>query len=90
VDPSGFPSEAPTTPIAAVLFQRLTEQAVAPNVANCAITTAYEEVDENGLIAMGIAELAPEAVAVVSRGALKCGIPQETVDAAIEAQRSGG
>jgi hypothetical protein len=90
VDPSGFPSEAPTTAIAAVLFQRLTEQAVAPNVANCAITTAYEEVDENGLIAMGIAELAPEAVAVVSRGALKCGIPQETVDAAIEAQRSGG
>jgi hypothetical protein len=90
VDPAGFPSEAPTTPIAAILFQRLVEQGVEPNVANCAITTAYEEVDENGLIAIGIATLEPEPVAVVTRGALKCGIPQETVDAAIEAQRSGG
>jgi hypothetical protein len=90
VDPSGFPTEPPTTPIAEILFQRLIEQGVAPNVANCAISTAYEEVDENGLIEMGIATLEPEPVAVVTRGALKCGIPQETIDAAIEAQRSGG
>jgi len=90
VDPSGFPTEPPATPIAAILFQRLLDQGVEPNVANCAITTAYEEVDENGLIAMGLATLEPEPVAVVTRGALKCGIPQETVDAAIEAQRSGG
>jgi hypothetical protein len=90
VDPSGFPTEPPTTAIAGILFQRLIEQGVAPNVANCAISTAYEEVDENGLIEMGIATLEPEPVAVVTRGALKCGIPQETIDAAIEAQRSGG
>jgi hydrophobe/amphiphile efflux-3 (HAE3) family protein len=90
VDPSGFPTEPPTTPIAAILFQRLLDEGVAPNVANCGITTAYEEVDENGLIEMGIATLEPEPVAVVTRGALKCGITQETIDAAIEAQRSGG
>jgi hypothetical protein len=35
---------------------------------------------------MGIAQANPEALAIVTQGALDCGIPQETVDAAIAAQ----
>src|SRR5690606_35248470 len=83
VDPSGFPVERPGTAIAGVLVDLLTAQGVAPNVANCAISTAYETASEEQLTQMGIAAGNPEALAIVTQGALDCGIPQATVDAAI-------
>jgi hypothetical protein len=86
VDPTPFPTERPTTAIAGVLFDRLIEQGVEPNVANCAISTAYETASEDELIAMGIAQANPEAIAIVTKGATDCGIPQDVVDAAIAAQ----
>jgi predicted RND superfamily exporter protein len=86
VDPAPFPTERPATPVAGLLFDRLTEQGVAPNVANCAIETAYQTADEQTLIAMGIATPTPEALAIVTQGALDCGVPQEAIDGAIEAQ----
>jgi hypothetical protein len=35
---------------------------------------------------MGIAQGNPDAIAIVTQGGLDCGIPQETIDAAIAAQ----
>ena len=55
--------------MAGLLFDRLTEQGVAPNVANCAIQTAYQTADEQTLIEMGIATPTPEALAIVIQGA---------------------
>lgn len=89
VDPSGFPTDPPAGAIAPLLFQRLTEQGVEPNVANCAISTAFETADETTLIGMGIAEANPEALAIVIQGGLDCGIPQDVIDAAIAAQFGG-
>ena len=66
----------PTTPVAGLLFDRLVEQGVEPNVANCAISTAYETASEEELLAMGIAQANPEAIAIVTQGALDCGIPR--------------
>ena len=86
VDPTPFPTERPTTPVAGLLFDRLVEQGVAPNVANCAITTAYQTADEQTLIGMGIATPTPEALAIVIQGAEDCGIPEEAIDGAIHAQ----
>jgi hypothetical protein len=86
VDPTPFPTERPTTPVAGLLFDQLTKQGVAPNVANCAITTAYQTADEATLINMGIATPTPEALAIVIKGAQDCGIPQEAIDGAIHAQ----
>ncbi len=86
VDPTPFPTERPTTAVAGLLFDRLVEQGVEPNVANCAITTAYETADEATLISMGIATPTPEALAIVIKGAQDCGIPDEAIDGAIKAQ----
>ena len=51
-----------------------------------AISTAYETASEDELVAMGIAQGNPDAIAIVTQGGLDCGIPQETIDAAIAAQ----
>ena len=86
VDPSGFPTEPPVGPISSILFNVLIGQGVEPNVANCAISTALLTADENELVALGIADGSPEALGIVIQGGLDCGIPQETIDAAIAAQ----
>jgi predicted RND superfamily exporter protein len=89
IDPTSFPAERPTTPIAGLLYDRLLEQGVDGSAANCAITTAYKTASEDQLIAMGLANANPEALAIVTQGALACGIPQAAVDAAIAAQFGG-
>ncbi len=89
VDPTGFPAERPATPVAGLLYDRLLEQGVAGNVANCAIQTAYAVADEAQLVALGLAAQNPEAIRIVTQGAIDCGIPQATVDAAIAAQFGG-
>ncbi len=90
IDPGGFPTDPPTEGIVApILFGLLTDQGVEPNVANCAISTLLERVDEATLLGLGLADGAPEAVEPVVQAALDCGIPQETVDAALNAFLGG-
>jgi len=86
IDPTSFPAERPATAIAGLLYDRLVEQGVDGSTANCAITTAYQTASEDQLIAMGLAAANPDAIAIVTKGALDCGIPQDVVDAAIAAQ----
>lgn len=89
IDPSGFPTDRPTGAIAGILFDRLTEQGVAPNVARCAVDTLFSRYDEPTLLGLGIATLEPAALEPAYQAALDCGIPRPTIDAAIEAQRTG-
>jgi hypothetical protein len=89
IDPTSFPAERPATPIAGLLYDRLLEQGVDGSTANCAIATAYKTASEDQLIAMGLANANPEALAIVTKGALDCGVTQEVVDAAIAAQFGG-
>jgi hypothetical protein len=86
VDPSQFPDEAPPGVISPVLFTLLTGQGVPGNQAHCAIVTAYSIVDEQTLLAMGVAEGNPEALDVLREGSRMCGIPEEQVEAAIAEQ----
>jgi hypothetical protein len=90
IDPSGFGTERPAGLIGGVLFDLLTGQGVAPNVANCAIETLASRVSDQDLIALGVATLEPAAVEPITQAALDCGIDKATIDAAIEVQRSGG
>jgi uncharacterized protein len=89
IDPTSFPTDRPTSAIAGLLFDRITEQGVSPSAANCAIRTAYAVASEEELVAMGLAQQNPEAIAIITNGALACGITQEQVDAAIAAQFGG-
>ena len=89
VDPSTFGSERPASAVGGVLFDRLTEQGVAPNVANCAVETLFSRVSEADLLAAGIATFSDEALAPAIQAATDCGIPRATTDAAIAAQRGG-
>ena len=93
IDPSGFPSDPPgaDADIAAIaLFPALVDGAgVAPNVANCAISTLLEETDGLTLVAAGILDAAPEAVEPVQRAAFACGVTPEQFDAALDAFLGG-
>jgi len=84
-DPADYPDERPeaTDIVGGVLYDLLTAEGVPGNQANCAIQVAYETADGDALLAMGIAEGNPEALAIVNQGGLDCGISQETLDAAI-------
>jgi hypothetical protein len=91
VDPSTFGTERPTTIVGGVLFDLLTgpDVGVEPNVANCAIETLASRVSDEELLALGAATAEPAAVEPITQAALDCGIPQETIDIAIEIQRPG-
>ena len=90
IDPEGFPTDPPTEGIVApILFGLLADQNVEPNVANCAIATLLVRVDEATLLGLGLADGAPEAVEPVVQAAIDCGIPQETIDAALDAFLGG-
>lgn len=85
VDPAGFPDAPPEgTAVGPVLWQLLVDQGVPGNQANCAVQTAYSITDEQTLLAMGLADGNPEALEVLREGSRQCGIPDETVDAAID------
>src|SRR5690606_29581497 len=68
IDPSTFGTERPTGIVGGVLFDLLTDEAVlgdeavAPNVANCAIETLFTRTTEEDLLAAGIATLEPAAL----------------------------
>lgn len=89
IDPSTFGTDKPASPVGGVLFDLLTrpEVGVAPNVANCAIATLAERVDDNELIALGAATAEPAAVVPITQAALDCGITQNQIDRAIALQR---
>jgi hypothetical protein len=89
VDPSQFGTDRPLSAVGGVLFDRLTEQATAPNVAVCAVETLFSRVSEADLVAAGIATFSDDALAPVIQAALDCGIPRPIIDAAIAAQRGG-
>ncbi len=91
IDPSTFGTERPETLVGGVLFDLLTGERVGvePNVANCAIETLASEVPDDELLALGGATAEPAAVVPITLAGLACGIPQETIDTAIEIQRGG-
>ncbi len=91
VDPSTFGTERPESLVGGVLFDLLTDVRVGvePNVANCAIETLASRVPDAELLAMGAATAEPEAVVPITLAGLACGIPQETIDIAIDIQRGG-
>ena len=90
IDPSGFPSEAPTEGIVApTLFTLLADQGVEGNVANCAVSTLLERADEGTLLGLGIATGEPEAVELVVQAAEDCGVTTEQVEAALAAFLGG-
>jgi hypothetical protein len=91
IDPSTFGTERPTTLVGGVLFDLLTGDGVGvePNVANCAIETLASRVTDEELLALGAATAEPAAVVPITEAGLDCGIPQETIDTAIEIQRGG-
>ncbi len=91
VDPSTFGDERPATLVGGVLFDLLTGDRVGvePNVANCAIETLASRVTDEELLALGAATAEPASVVPITEAALDCGIPQETIDTAIEIQRGG-
>ena len=87
IDPSQFPDDVPPGGISPTLFELLTAQGVAGNVAHCAIVTSYDAAGgEQQLIDLGLLVPSDEALAIVRQAAADCGIPAETIDAAIAAQ----
>lgn len=90
VDPAGYGTDRPTGAVGGVLFDVLTAQGVAPNVAVCTAEVLASRVSDGDLIAAGIVELTDEALTPVIGAALDCGIPQATIDATVAAARGGG
>lgn len=87
VDPSQFPDEVPPGGISPALFALLQGQGVAGNVAHCAIVTAYDAAGgEQALVDLGLLAGSDEALAIVRQAAADCGIPTETIEAAIVVQ----
>ena len=65
-------------------------QGVAGNVAHCAIVTAYDAAGgEQALVDLGLLAGSDEALAIVRQAAADCGIPTETIEAAIADQFGG-
>jgi hypothetical protein len=89
IDPSGFPTERPTSFVSGFLFDLLVDQGVEPNVANCAISTLFTRITEEELLAIVGPPLGQEAADLVTQASLDCGIDQEQIDAAIT-QFNGG
>lgn len=84
IDPADFGSERPTGLIDGTLFDLLTAQGAEPNRAVCAGAVVLDRVGEQELLALGIAEFAPEAVQPVIEAAQDCRIDQAIIDATIE------
>ena len=87
IDPSTFGSDRPASLVGGILFDTLTAQGVAPNVANCAIESVaggIDNVDTGAVLAGDDAAAAP-----VVQAALDCGIDQATIDATLTAIRGG-
>ena len=84
IDPSSYGTTPTPGLITTTLFDLLTAQGAEPNQAVCAGDVLISRVSEQELLALGIAEFAPEAVAPVIEAAQDCGIEQSVIDATIE------
>jgi hypothetical protein len=89
IDPSTYGTERPTGIVGGTLFDLLTAQGVPANQAVCTAEVLLSRVTEADLLAAGIATFSDEAVAPVVTAALDCQIPQETLDAVLNAARGG-
>ena len=86
IDPAGFPDEPPAGAISGALHLLLTERGMAPNVATCAVQTAYDRAGgEAALLAMGLTDGNPDALAIVIQASVDCGVPTEVINDAIAA-----
>ena len=85
IDPASYGTEPSPGLITETLFRLLTAQGAAPNEAVCTGDVLISRVSEQELLALGIADFAPEAVAPVEQAALDCGIEQSVIDATVEA-----
>ena len=83
IDPSSFGDDRPDSLVGGILFDGLTGEGVAPNVANCAIETTFSRVSEADLLALGLVEFTDEALAPIIEAAQECGIDDDTIDATI-------
>ena len=84
IDPSSYGTTPTPGLITTTLFDLLTAQGAEPNQAVCTGDVLISRVSEQELLALGIAEFAPEAVAPVIEAAQDCGIEQSVIDATIE------
>lgn len=85
IDPASFGDEPSEGLVPTTLFDLLTAQGAEPNLAVCAGDVLLTRVTEQELLALGLADFAPEAVEPVIQAAQDCGIDQEVIDATIEA-----
>jgi hypothetical protein len=86
IDPSGFPDEPPAGAIAPALHTLLTSRGVAANVATCAVQTAYDRAGgETELLALGLTDGNPDALAIVVQASVDCGVPSDVIEDAIAA-----
>ncbi len=87
IDPGGFGTDKPTSLVGGILFDELTAQGVAPNVANCAIESVpggVDNIDTGAVLAGDDAAAAP-----VVQASLACGIDQAIIDAVLTSIRGG-
>ena len=85
IDPSSYGDEPTPGLITETLFRLLTAQGAAPNQAVCAGDVLLSRVTEQELLALGIADFAPEAVEPVVQAAQDCGIEQSVIDDTVAA-----
>ena len=75
--------------IQSTLFPLLVNQGATEQQAVCAGSTAVERVGEAELLALGLAEFQPEALAPIIQAGLDCGIEQSILDATVDAGLGG-
>ena len=85
IDPADYGTEPSAGLIPETLFGLLTAQGAAPNQAVCTGDVLMTRTTEAELIALGIVDFTPEAVAPVIQAAQDCGIEQSVIDATIAA-----
>ncbi len=89
IDPTQFPAEVPPGGISGTLYDLLTAQGIDGSSAHCAIVTAYQYAgDEQALTALGLLQDPPAqpALDIVFQATRDCGIADDPVHAAIQAQ----
>ncbi len=89
IDPAGFGDDRPESLIGGTLFDLMSGQGQAPNVANCVIETLASRVSDNELIALGLISAEPAAVEPVVQAAADCGVGSDVVEAALAAFLGG-
>ena len=85
IDPADYGTEPSEGLVPTTLFDLLVRQGAEPNQAVCTGDVLLTRVSEQELLALGIADFAPEALEPVIEAAQDCGIEQSIIDATIDA-----